>query len=511
MKILKLFLVYIFCISLIFNLTSCEEETQVGTYFMTDTNITTFDPQLASTKAELSYAYSCFDCLFSYDKDGNLIKNAILDDYSISDDGLTYTFILSNDTFWNDTETLVTAADFEFGLKRAVAKETKAPFAVLLSSISGFDTVNQGADISKLGVSSSGKQLTIKLSQKDDGFLNVLAHPVSAPCNKEFFENTKGKYGLDIKNIISNGPYFVKTVNQNDSSITMRSLEDRDMPLSYVKIVYNADPQQITLAAKENTYNIYTSSDDIFLKYTEGKSGTHDLYNTTYCLYASENIEFDDIDIAKMLFYDIDKSTLSINLPDYCKNTDSIISSDLNVGSKLYNQLGISPKISTYDKAKSLEIRGNEKDTFDYLSDLVLYYPDISVAKTYASLVTQTWQKDLNAYINIQPYDVSNLNSILNPEDSDKPVLAIIPATSSDCTAKGTLKSLDDLGISVAGAEYLTESGVVSYQQTLIDNHTLYPLFETATRYITDEKISFVNFVSYGGVIDFRYLTKTEQ
>ena len=61
---------------------------------MSDSNITTLDPQLVSSKAELSYAYACFERLFLYDKDGNLIKNTQVEDYSVSADGLAYTFIL---------------------------------------------------------------------------------------------------------------------------------------------------------------------------------------------------------------------------------------------------------------------------------------------------------------------------------------------------------------------------------------------------------------------------------
>ena len=70
---------------------------------------------------------------------------------------------------------------------------------------------------------------------------------------------------------------------------------------------------------------------------------------------------------------------------------------------------------------------------------------------------------------------------------------------------------LSNYNIGVTGVDYYNADGIVSYQQTLIDNYTLYPLFETATRYITDGKISFMNFTSYGGVIDFRYLTKAEE
>ena len=45
---------------------------------MSDSNITTLDPQLVSSKAELSYAYACFERLFLYfglmHPSGNLLR-----------------------------------------------------------------------------------------------------------------------------------------------------------------------------------------------------------------------------------------------------------------------------------------------------------------------------------------------------------------------------------------------------------------------------------------------------
>lgn len=480
---------------------------------MSDSNITTLDPQLVSSKAELSYAYACFERLFLYDKDGNLIKNTQVEDYSVSADGLTYTFILSDGFYWSDGETKITANDFAFGLKRAILQETKAPFAKLLSSISGFDEVhyNNASVDSKLGISSTENKLTINLKAKNDAFLHSLAHPVSAPCNEEFFISTKGKYGLDTKNIITNGAYYISKLNKDDSSLTLRkSRESKNLPtatLDYAKIIFNASADSVTDSAKEDTYNIYNSTEDVFKRYTEGKSNTYDSFDTTYGLYMSNDLISGKINIAEMLTLDIDKSTLLINLPDYCKDAKNLIPSDLICDGKSFEKTDVNLNYSSYNKEKALQIRGNNKETFEKLSKLNLYYPDTSVCKTYASLISQTWQKDLNAYINIQPYKESELSKILNPKEQTS-VLAIIPIKSTDGTAGGVSAYFEKLNSPIFQNAGETASQISNAQQSLVNSCTLYPLFECANRYIYDDKIDFVSFISHSGIVDFRYIAK---
>ena len=479
---------------------------------MSDSNITTLDPQLVSTKAELSYAYACFERLFLYDEDGNLIKNTQVEEHTVSADGLTYTFILSDGFYWSDTETKITANDFAFGLRRAILQETKAPFAKLLSSISGFDEVHYNkAPTDKLGISSNENKLIINLKEKNDAFLYSLAHPVSSPCNEDFFISTKGKYGLDTKNIITNGAYYISKLNKDDSSLTLRkSRESKNLPLAtldYAKIIFNATADSVTDSAKEDTYNIYNSTEDVFKSYTEGKSSVYDNFDTTYGLYMSNDLVSNEINIPQMLTLDIDKSTLLINLPDYCKDAKNLIPSDLICDGKSFKETGVQLSYSSYNKEKALQNRGKNKKTFEKLSKLNLYYPDNSVCKTYALLISQTWQRDLNAYINIQPYKESELSKILTPKEQT-PVLAIIPIKSTDGTASGISVYFEKLNSQIFKDAGETAQQISNDQQLLVNQHTLYPLFECANRYIYDKKIDFISFISHSGIVDFRYIKK---
>ncbi len=52
---------------------------------------------------------------------------------------------------------------------------------------------------SKLGVKAiDDYTLEIKLKSADSGFLNVLSTAIAMPCNEDYFNATKGRYGLRL-------------------------------------------------------------------------------------------------------------------------------------------------------------------------------------------------------------------------------------------------------------------------------------------------------------------------
>ncbi len=495
LAVIKKTMLAVLCLLMIFAAASCVEEAETGAYYMTDSDITTTDPQLVSTKAELSFAYACYDRLYTFDKNGKLTNGRQVSDVKVSSDEKTYTFTLSDGFYWSDGETPVTAEDYAFGIKRALQSLTEAPYAGLLSSIRS--------------VSADKNRLTINLSTADKVIKYALSHPVSAPCNSKFFNSTKGKYGLSKDTIITNGAFHIYSWDTDEGIMSLRrSSADKtagNPSLSYARIYYGADNNELIASAKEDTYNIYSSDSDVFREYTVGKAGKIDSFETTYCLYASDNMNKSNIDIAAMLIYDIDRDSLSINLPDYCRSAESIVPSDLLSEETAYSKSHKALNLAGYNKENAVKLRGDDKKTFDYLSKITLYYPDFSAAKTYASLITQTWQRDLNAYINPVAYKESDLSSILNT-DEDTPVLAIIPIKSNDSTADGAVKYLMDIGL--INQSVKTDADITAVQQSLVNSNRLYPLFEASYRFFTDEKITAVSLIPYSGVIDFRYITK---
>ncbi|MGN1418589.1 MAG: ABC transporter substrate-binding protein, partial [Acutalibacteraceae bacterium] len=183
------------------------------------------DPQIVSDKGAKNIVLNCFEGLVCYDENGEIVP-AAAENYSVSDDGLVYTFDLRQDGQWKVTsaakkiigedkaesfDTRVTAHDFVFALRRALQPETLCPYASSLMNIKNAKKVNSGSVSSKnLGVkASSDYTLVITLERKDSDFLSALTLPACLPCNEEFFELTKGRYGLSADNLIYNGPFYI--------------------------------------------------------------------------------------------------------------------------------------------------------------------------------------------------------------------------------------------------------------------------------------------------------------
>ena len=204
---------------------ACRRSTVSALYFSVPGEASGFDPQIAAEGAVKIVVRNCFEGLVYLDDTGAAIP-AAAERWTVSPDGLQYTFTLRQGAKWHVSETVksgmeeklpkdfapeVTAADFVFALQRAVDPATGAPDAALLSNIAGAAEIAAGdAAPSTLGVRAQGKyKLIITLARPEPGFLETLAEPICMPCNKTFFEATGGRYGLLMKYIISNGPLYL--------------------------------------------------------------------------------------------------------------------------------------------------------------------------------------------------------------------------------------------------------------------------------------------------------------
>ena len=183
------------------------------------------DPQLAATSINRMAVTHLYSGLFRMGPDGQL-NNECAESYTVSPDGLTYTFIIKEDLFYQTTkgkptEYAVTAEDFVFGLQRVFLPETGSPYASELGNIAGSDAVLQGGDPDQLGVHAlDSHTLEIRLTSPDDEFLKKLCLPGAMPCDEEFFTSTGGAYGLTRKDTISNGSFYL--YSWTDSGLFLR-------------------------------------------------------------------------------------------------------------------------------------------------------------------------------------------------------------------------------------------------------------------------------------------------
>ncbi len=230
-----------------------------------------FDPQISSGIDSENIINNCFEGLVRIDSAGNIAKG-VAKDWSVSSDGLTYTFKLRTDAKWfvpGDAEDIlgenyedtfdnrVTAHDFEFALKRAVDPDTGAPLANTLVAISGAEKILAGnASPDSLGVTATDDYtLEIRLSKPSVSFLSVLASPICMPCNEEFFDATAGRYGLKVGLILCNGPYYLALFNE-ENGITLKDNEEYSgeyKPLADVaRFIFPSSLTQSSSSGEEN-------------------------------------------------------------------------------------------------------------------------------------------------------------------------------------------------------------------------------------------------------------------
>ena len=99
----------------------------------------TLDPHRASGTWENNIIGDMFLGLTTEGPDGSVVPGAA-ESWTVSDDGLTYTFKL-RDHSWSDG-TPVTADDFVFALRRILAPESAAKYASLLYPIENAEELN---------------------------------------------------------------------------------------------------------------------------------------------------------------------------------------------------------------------------------------------------------------------------------------------------------------------------------------------------------------------------------
>ncbi|KXT80670.1 peptide ABC transporter substrate-binding protein [Streptococcus oralis] len=174
-----------------------------------------------STKAVTSNG---IDGLFTNDKYGNLTP-AVAEDWSVSQDGLTYTYKIRKGVKWftSDGEEYaeVTAKDFVNGLKHAADKKSEALY-LAQDSVKGLSDYLSGAsaDFSTVGIKAvDDYTLQYTLNQAEPFWNSKLVYSIFWPLNEEF-ETSKGAdfaKSTDPTSLLYNGPFLLKALTAKSS------------------------------------------------------------------------------------------------------------------------------------------------------------------------------------------------------------------------------------------------------------------------------------------------------
>ncbi len=172
----------------------------------------TIDPALNTAIDGGVLIVHAFEGLYALDQDG-VPQPAQAESYTLSEDGLSYTFTLREGLKWSDG-TPLTAQDFVYSWSRAVDPQTAADYSYIFECVDGY------AD-GKLNVSApDDRTLVVKLVAPTTYFLELTAFPAYMPVQQATVEANGEQWALSPETYIGNGPYKISEW-QRGSHITM--------------------------------------------------------------------------------------------------------------------------------------------------------------------------------------------------------------------------------------------------------------------------------------------------
>lgn len=167
-------------------------------------DVSTLDPAIGYDWQNWSMIKSLFDGLMDYEPGTTNLRKEIAEDYTISDDGKTFTFKLRKGVkFHNGRE--LNADDVKYSIERVVNPKTQSPGAGFFGSIVGFEDASAGKAETLSGITVVDPYtIKFELSRPDATFLHVLALNFAHVVPKEEVE----KYGADFgKHPVGSGAF----------------------------------------------------------------------------------------------------------------------------------------------------------------------------------------------------------------------------------------------------------------------------------------------------------------
>ncbi|MGR9300196.1 ABC transporter substrate-binding protein (plasmid) [Rhizobium leguminosarum] len=170
-------------------------------------DITTLDPAIGYDWVNWSMIKSLYSRLMDYAPGTPNPVPSLAESFTVSPDGLTYTFKLHKGVkFSNGRE--VVASDVKYSIERAVDPKTQGPGAGFFGAIKGFEDETGGKTTTLAGIETPDDSTVIfNLSRPDATFLHVLAINFASVVPKEAVEAAAGDFG---KKPVGSGTFILK-------------------------------------------------------------------------------------------------------------------------------------------------------------------------------------------------------------------------------------------------------------------------------------------------------------
>ncbi len=484
--------------------------------------VVNLDPQFAHEPAAKMIIQNVFEGLCTRGENGSA-QPGVAQSWETADDGKTITFRLRPDARWLDGES-VTADDFVFAFRRLFARGAASPYAKDYIAIQNAGAVLAGEmPAASLGVRANGPgELIIRLSHPSPFFPDLLAEPAAMPCNESFFLNSRGRYGLDREFVNSNGPLYVDRWDDKNA-VRLRPNENYASELPA-----NTGGVNLNITEESPADRILDGeSDAAFLQFEDvqrldSEYSATSFESTVWCvIFNQRSPVWGNPLLRQGLARAVDREMLCPSLPEKLVLTELFLPPTATLASlslKHGQPLGFDP-----EQAGRLYGMGLDAMPNGQLTDTTMYAPSSAEHQLAAGMVQQSWQKHLNAFLNVTPqtpeqlderFESGNFGIMIMPFTLQTPRAEVmLRAFASDLGENefGYANALYDLKLEeLAAASGADEALALSEQAEtmLLQDAAVIPLYYESAVFVTAPDITGAVPVPCLSRLSFKYLAK---
>lgn len=327
-------------------------------------NITSEPPELFSVTTTDTTSFSVIrhviENLVMLDENDKVVPG-VAKDWTVSDDGLVYTFNLRDNMKWSNGEP-VTANDFVFAWKALLTPEFAADYAYFGYVFKNGLAYNQGeVGAEELGFKAvSDYVLEVTLENPTAYFLDTLAFGVFAPVNEKAYNEFGTAYGTDSDKMVYNGAFRIASW-EHESKIVLEKNPDYyaadQIELEKINFVMINDTNAALNAFKAGELDLTNiNGEQAALMKTENFPVlTYDDGSTFYLEYNLTDSQLANANLRKAITYALDKQAF---VDSIVKNTSkpavSFTAPAINGLSKKFNE-EVGSLVPTVDVAKAKE------------------------------------------------------------------------------------------------------------------------------------------------------------
>lgn len=288
------------------------------------------DPHIATGSPDNNIILGLYEGLVTLDPKTLKPSPGVAESWTVSEDGLVYTFKIRDNAKWSNGDTL-TAKDFVFSWRRALTPTLGSEFAYMMYPIKNAKAFNTGeiTDFNEVGVNAvSPSVLRVELAHPTPYFIQLPDHHSFYPVH----EGTIKKHGaIDdpttkwtrAENFVGNGPFTLSEWKINQSitmvknphywdaetvslnalhffPITDQQAEERAFRTGQVHLTYS--PQM----ANEKIATYRDNHPEVFRSYYT--------YSSYYYIFNTQRAPFNDVRVRKAFSLAVNRESIVKNI-----------------------------------------------------------------------------------------------------------------------------------------------------------------------------------------------------